>query len=106
MGECGAVEDLPERRRRKLVPASTRFALFSAPGLRFYQWMMEKDRLKRLHNQDRLRQLRHAHAGEVEIFSGHDLKEFERLAGRPSTVPAQLAAAAAGFSSVSQRKSG
>ena len=40
------------------------------PGLRFYQTMMEKDRDARLGNQQRLRQLRHAHGGESS-FSVH-----------------------------------
>ncbi len=31
-------------------------------------------------NQERLRQLKHAHAGEVRIFSAHDPVEFERYA--------------------------
>jgi glyoxylase-like metal-dependent hydrolase (beta-lactamase superfamily II) len=58
------------------------------PGLRFYQWMMEKDRDARLGNQERLRELRRSHGHEVEIFCGHDLGEFESLAGRPATIPA------------------
>lgn len=58
------------------------------PGLRVYQWMMEKDRAQRLHNQDRLRGLRHSHAGEVDIFCSHDVLEFERLSGRSARVPA------------------
>ncbi len=58
------------------------------PGLRFYQWMMEKDRARRLANQERLRVLRHDHAGEVEIFCSHDVLEFERVSGRAVDVPA------------------
>ena len=57
------------------------------PGLRFYQWMMEKDRPARLHNQRRLRALRRQAGHEVEIFCSHDLVEFERLAGRPAAIP-------------------
>jgi glyoxylase-like metal-dependent hydrolase (beta-lactamase superfamily II) len=57
------------------------------PGLRFYQWMMEKDRAARLWNQRRLRQLRRTHGADVEIFCGHDLREFERLSGRSARVP-------------------
>lgn len=53
------------------------------PGLRFYQTMMEKDRNARLSNQDRLRQLRHAHRSEIELFCSHDLVEFKRLTNRP-----------------------
>lgn len=54
------------------------------PGLRFYQWMLEKNRGERLRNQVRLRMLKHEHAvsGDLSIFSGHDPHEFERLAGR------------------------
>lgn len=60
------------------------------PGLRFYQWMMEKDRRARLWNQQRLRELRRAHAGEVEVFCSHDLLEYERLSGRSAEVPAEM----------------
>jgi glyoxylase-like metal-dependent hydrolase (beta-lactamase superfamily II) len=62
------------------------------PGLRFYQWMMEKDRHARRHNQDRLRDLRRQHGSEVEIFCSHDVVEFERLAGRSAEVPAEAMA--------------
>jgi glyoxylase-like metal-dependent hydrolase (beta-lactamase superfamily II) len=57
------------------------------PGLRFYQWMMEKDRRSRLTNQNRLRALRRDHPREVEVFCSHDLLEFERLSGRSFEVP-------------------
>jgi glyoxylase-like metal-dependent hydrolase (beta-lactamase superfamily II) len=57
------------------------------PGLRFYQWMMEKNRQWRLSNQARLRDLKRAHGSEVTIFSGHDIEEFERLSGRSARVP-------------------
>lgn len=50
------------------------------PGLRFYQWMMEKDRGRRLANQARLRALRTFAAEPVEIICGHDPYEFERIA--------------------------
>ncbi len=53
------------------------------PGLRAYQWMMEKDRSSRLHNQHRLRELRREHGTGVRIFCAHDPVEFERMAGRP-----------------------
>ena len=56
------------------------------PGLRFYQWMMELDRPARLHNQRRLRELRHGN-GTVTVFSSHDVAEFERLSGRSARVP-------------------
>jgi len=58
------------------------------PGLRFYQTLMEKDREARLANQKRLRQLRHDHGAQIEVFSSHDTVEFERLARRAATRPA------------------
>ena len=57
------------------------------PGLRFYQWMMEKDRKARLVNQDRLRELLHDHAGDVHIICSHDPRELERDAHHPLDVP-------------------
>jgi glyoxylase-like metal-dependent hydrolase (beta-lactamase superfamily II) len=59
------------------------------PGLRFYQWIMEKNRSARLHNQMRLRELRRARAAEVTIFCGHDIEEFERLSGHSARLPAE-----------------
>lgn len=56
------------------------------PGLRAYQWMMELDRPARLHNQHRLRELRHRQTG-MEFFCSHDVSEFERLSGRSAGVP-------------------
>lgn len=50
------------------------------PGLRFYQWMMEKDRGARLRNQQRLRELKRAHGKAVRVLSSHDVEEFERFA--------------------------
>jgi glyoxylase-like metal-dependent hydrolase (beta-lactamase superfamily II) len=58
------------------------------PGLRFYQWMMEKNRSARLWNQHRLRELKRDHSREVEVFCGHDIHEFERLSGHSARVPA------------------
>ncbi|HYB98661.1 MAG TPA: MBL fold metallo-hydrolase [Candidatus Limnocylindrales bacterium] len=58
------------------------------PGLRLYQWMMEKQREERLRNQVRLRELCRDHAGRVKVFCSHDVGEFERLAGRPADAPA------------------
>jgi glyoxylase-like metal-dependent hydrolase (beta-lactamase superfamily II) len=57
------------------------------PGLRLFQWMMEKDRRARRWNQDRLRALRRERGDEVTILCGHDASEFERVAGRPFDVP-------------------
>jgi glyoxylase-like metal-dependent hydrolase (beta-lactamase superfamily II) len=59
------------------------------PGLRFYQWMMEKDRRCRLYNQHRLRELKRVYGDHVVVYSGHDVVEFERLAGRSARVPAE-----------------
>lgn len=59
------------------------------PGLRFYQTMLEKDRQARLANQERLRRLRQAHGGEIELFCAHDPIEYERIAGRPMGAPAR-----------------
>ncbi len=53
------------------------------PGLRFYQWMMEKDRTARLANQERLRELKRNHGKAVRILSSHDVLEFEQLARHP-----------------------
>jgi glyoxylase-like metal-dependent hydrolase (beta-lactamase superfamily II) len=58
------------------------------PGLRFYQWMMEKDRARRRRNQQRLRALKQERR-EVEIFCAHDVREFERLSGVSASVPAE-----------------
>jgi hypothetical protein len=51
--------------------------------------MMEKDRRLRLLNQRRLRELVLDHGSEVTVFCGHDVREFERLAGRPIYQAAQ-----------------
>lgn len=58
------------------------------PGLRFYQWMMEKDREARLGNQERLRQLLRTNGSGVNVFCSHDAAEFQRLAGHPAGMPA------------------
>jgi glyoxylase-like metal-dependent hydrolase (beta-lactamase superfamily II) len=63
------------------------------PGLRFYQWMMEKDREWRLRNQSRLRELKRSHGLEVTLFSAHDIEEFERLSGRSARVPPEALSA-------------
>ncbi len=59
------------------------------PGLRFYQWMMDKDRSERIENQIRLRELKREHSDQVEIFCSHDVVEFERLTGRSAGVPVE-----------------
>jgi glyoxylase-like metal-dependent hydrolase (beta-lactamase superfamily II) len=58
------------------------------PGLRFYQWMMEKDRAWRLQNQMRLREAKREFGGALSICCGHDSREFERLSGRAAEIPA------------------
>jgi hypothetical protein len=63
------------------------------PGLRFYQWMMEKDRAKRLDNQQRLRDLVRAQGSTVDIFCSHDMAEFERHSGAPTRAPIAYAPA-------------
>jgi glyoxylase-like metal-dependent hydrolase (beta-lactamase superfamily II) len=60
------------------------------PGLNFYQDMMEKDRMLRLSNQHRLRELRKAHGKDIEIFCSHDPVEFERLAHSAMQNPADI----------------
>ncbi len=49
------------------------------PGMLFYQTMMEVDRVARLGNQRRLRQLSLDKRGEVTLFCAHDRVEFERM---------------------------
>lgn len=63
---------------------------YCTPGLRAYQTLMEKDRRRRLRNQSRLRALRRAYGSEVQITCAHDVVEFERLAGRPLSVPPRV----------------
>lgn len=60
---------------------------YCPPGLRFYQWMMEKDRAARLTNQERLRELLVAYDGKLTLFCAHDPVEFERMAGRGEHAP-------------------
>jgi glyoxylase-like metal-dependent hydrolase (beta-lactamase superfamily II) len=57
------------------------------PGLRFYLWMMQEDAALGIASQERLRALKRAHGGG-EVCCGHDLVEFERLAGRSAELPA------------------
>lgn len=52
------------------------------PGLRMYQWMMEKDRRARLDNQARLRELAMSRP-DVTISCAHDPVLFEEQASRP-----------------------
>jgi glyoxylase-like metal-dependent hydrolase (beta-lactamase superfamily II) len=57
------------------------------PGLRFYQWLMEKDRGARLGNQARLRELVRTHGGKVQVICSHDPRELERDSGRSLDTP-------------------
>jgi hypothetical protein len=52
------------------------------PGLRFYQWMMQKDRSARLANQKRLREAKLGSG--IELFCAHDAREFEHFARKPT----------------------
>jgi glyoxylase-like metal-dependent hydrolase (beta-lactamase superfamily II) len=61
------------------------------PGLRFYQWMMEKDRGARLDNQRRLRELKNSRK-DITVMCSHDEHDFEVLAGRPAATPAAVMA--------------
>lgn len=56
------------------------------PGLRFYQWMMEKDRRARLHSRERLRELA-LREPQLTLFCSHDPIQFEALAGRRLSDP-------------------
>jgi glyoxylase-like metal-dependent hydrolase (beta-lactamase superfamily II) len=66
---------------------------YCTPGLRFYQWMMQKDGAARRVNQARLRKLKRVHGDEVQICCAHDPVEFERLTGRSTLVPHDAVAA-------------
>jgi glyoxylase-like metal-dependent hydrolase (beta-lactamase superfamily II) len=63
---------------------------YCTPGLRFYQWMMDKNRGARIANQRRLRELKRLHGDELDIFCAHDIEEFERLSGHSARVPAEM----------------
>jgi glyoxylase-like metal-dependent hydrolase (beta-lactamase superfamily II) len=63
-------------------------APWCTPGLRLYQFMLEKDRKARLSNQNRLRALSMQHVAEVDVFCSHDVTEFERVSGRTAGTPA------------------
>ena len=65
-----------------------------APGLRFYQWMMEKDRAARLGNQQRLRELVRDHGRELHVICSHDPYELEQDAHHALDTPLATYAAA------------
>lgn len=58
------------------------------PGLRAYQWMMEKDRSARLGNQQRLRELTASAGKALTVFCAHDPVEYENLSRRALGAPA------------------
>jgi len=60
---------------------------YCTPGLSAYQTLMEKDRKRRLNNQDRLRSLVRDHYRDVTVFCAHDVVEFERLSRRSHKDP-------------------
>ena len=60
---------------------------YCTPGLRFYQWMMQKDGKARVANQRRLRQLKAQCADAVQIVSSHDTNEFETFAHHAVGMP-------------------
>jgi glyoxylase-like metal-dependent hydrolase (beta-lactamase superfamily II) len=53
---------------------------YCTPGLRFYQWLMDKDRNARMNNQQRLRELKRDHGREVFLTNSHDMQAFATLA--------------------------
>lgn len=58
------------------------------PGLRAYQWIMEKDRRARLEHRDRLRELALSRS-DITLFCSHDPVQFERLSRRHLDAPLQ-----------------
>jgi len=50
-------------------------------GLRAFQAMVQMDRRARLANAERLRELHARHRADVTVFSAHDARELESLAG-------------------------
>jgi len=84
LGHCGVVID-GERPMNVERPRCT-------PGLRMYQWMMEKNRRARLWNQRRLRELKRRSGDAIELFCAHDTVEFDRLARHSFATPAQYGA--------------
>jgi glyoxylase-like metal-dependent hydrolase (beta-lactamase superfamily II) len=58
------------------------------PGLRFYQWLMEKDRHARLGNQELLRELAKDEGERIKIICSHDPRELEQDSGRTLDTPA------------------
>ena len=52
------------------------------PGLRAFQAIVGLERKRRLHNEERLRELNARRGGEVRMFCAHDVEELERLRSR------------------------
>jgi glyoxylase-like metal-dependent hydrolase (beta-lactamase superfamily II) len=98
LGHTGVAIDLGERWLLHAGDAYFYAAEMSAtrpycpPGLRVYQWLMQKHGPARMWNQDRLRRLRRSQRDRVRVFCSHDVTEFERLSGRSARVPARAMA--------------
>jgi glyoxylase-like metal-dependent hydrolase (beta-lactamase superfamily II) len=50
-----------------------------APGLALFQRMMATDHRKRIANLERVRELRSAHTGDVDVFCAHAAADFDRF---------------------------
>lgn len=62
-------------------------------GVRIFQTMVEMNRRARLHNQQRLRELKQQHGHEVTLFCAHDPVELAHLAAyEGNSKPARFAA--------------
>ncbi len=59
--------------------------------LRLFQWAVQVDARARLSNQERLRDLVKAHGAQVQVFSAHDVVEFERLRAQTASPNAAVA---------------
>ena len=68
----------PRARQRHHGPGAPGFRLHCPSGLSFFQWLVAWDRQKRLHNRERLRELKAETGGSVDIFSAHDPLELAR----------------------------
>ena len=87
---------------------------YCTPGLRLYQWMLEKDRRARLANRQRLRELRRQHTGDVDVFwlmrdfrvNMWALRHAHRAAGQSAFTSSTLACDAMGGFSFVRTSSG
>lgn len=60
------------------------------PGLTFYQNMMDKNHKMRVHNQQRLRELKQINGLAVDVFCSHDVVEFERITARSARIREEM----------------